>query len=282
MSTSGVTTWTATRDQIITRALRIAGAISMGDTPGSDAINNCAEALNAIVKQLQTRGVRLWTCEWLAKYTSNADQIIGTDGKNYTCVKYMASASAGNEPIVGSLWTQYWTLLGASGASWVANLSYNPINAWQTPSNVLEIEKMFIRDTDNDDRQVDRVGWKEYLDIENKYTSNLPTKYVLDKGLTATTVHFNTIPNDSSYTIHYLAITKLEDFSSSADTPDFPTKYIEMLTWALASRLASEKRLPIEERQYIDEQFERYWKYLMMDDNENIDKPVVQNAYEPK
>ncbi len=71
---SGSTDWVRTRDQILTRALRIVGAVSMGDTPSSSAVTEASEALNAIVKQLQVRGVRLWSQDWVMKYVSNTDQ----------------------------------------------------------------------------------------------------------------------------------------------------------------------------------------------------------------
>ena len=175
------------------------------------------------------------------------------------------------------MWTKYWTKLGASGTSWASELSYNCINTWFPSAAILDIERMFIRDEDTD-YPVEKIGWTEYLAIEDKYASSLPTKFVFHKGL-STEVHFDCIPDDSTYTIHYFTVNMLDDMDSSGDAPPFPVKYIEMLTWVLASRLASEKRLTISERQYIDGQADRYWLEVMRDDNERPDEGYVTNAY---
>jgi hypothetical protein len=272
---SGSTDWVRTRDQIITRALRIVGAVTMGDTPSSNAITEATEALNAIVKQLQTKGVRLWTQDWLTQYVSNPD-VISVSGTPYICIK----SGSGNDariPSTGSLWQMYWTEGGSGTAGILSTVSYTPVNVFQTASNVLDIEKMFIRD-DGDDYQLQKITMPEYLAIEDKYPSDMPTAFVFEKSMTPR-VYLYPIPDDSSYVIHYLATTSLEDFDSSGDLPDFPVRYIEMLTWMLASRLGSEKRLTLGERQYIDTRAEILWRELMTDDSPNVDTEFVNNAY---
>ena len=272
---SGSTDWVRTRDQIITRALRIVGAVSMGDTPSTSAITEATEALNAIVKQLQTRGVRLWSQNWVDKYVSNTDQC-SVGGTNYICVRDGSGASA-RQPTSGSLWTMYWREGGASGASIDDTVSYTCANIFYPASNVLDIDKMFIRDED-DDYPIEKITVREYMAIEDKYPSDIPTKFCMEHGMT-TKVHLYPAPDKYSYVIYYLATTSLDDFDSSGDTPDFPVRYIEMLTWMLASRLGSEKRITVAERQYIDGQADRYWRELMTDDNENVDTEYVNNAY---
>lgn len=279
---SGSTDWTRTRDQIIARALRLVGALSMGDTPSANAITEGAEALNAIVKQLQTKGVRLWSQDWLTHYVSNPDQC-SVDGTNYICIQSIASAASygAYTPSTGSLWTMYWIEGGASGGSIAcvgsASVSYAPVNIFSPASNVLDIEKMYIRDED-DDTPLEKITLREYMAIPDKYPSDQPTKFVFEKGLTPK-VYLYPIPDDSTYVIYYLATTALEDMDSSSDTPDLPVRYIEFLTWALAARLASEKRVTIAERTYIDQQTMILWRELMGDDSPNVDTEFIQNAY---
>ena len=271
---SGSTDWVRTRDQIITRALRLAGAVSMGDTPSSSAITEATEALNAIVKHLQTRGVRLWTQDWIEKYVSNGDQV-SVSGDVYYCIKDGSGLDA-RAPETGSMWTMYWKSGGASGDTIDSTVSYSCPNIFYPASNVLDIEKMFIRDDDTD-YDVDKVTFREYLTIPDKYQSAMPERFAFEHATGR--VHLYPVPDDYSYVIYYLATTSLEDFDSSGDVPDFPVRYIDMLTWMLASRLASEKRLTIAERQYIDGQAEKYWREVMTDDNENVDTEYVNNAY---
>lgn len=59
-----------TRDQIISRALRICGAISDADTPTTDQVTNAALALNSMVKRWQNDHIYLWTLTDITKNTS--------------------------------------------------------------------------------------------------------------------------------------------------------------------------------------------------------------------
>jgi hypothetical protein len=52
--------YSLSRDQVINGALRVLGVIGAGDTPTSTDYNNCSEALNLYIKQLQTKGLPLW------------------------------------------------------------------------------------------------------------------------------------------------------------------------------------------------------------------------------
>lgn len=60
MALSGSTDFTRDRNQIITRALRIIGAIEAGETPAAEEASDAAEALNAMVKAWQAEGAHLW------------------------------------------------------------------------------------------------------------------------------------------------------------------------------------------------------------------------------
>ena len=271
---SGSTDWYRTRDQIITRSLRIVGACAMGDEPSTAQITEATEALNAVVKQLQARGVRLWTQDWVNHYVSNPDQI-SVSGTNYICIQSGSGLDA-RTPSAASLWRMYWTEGGESGDAIDSTVSYSPCNAFMPASNVLDIERMFIRD-DDVDYELKKITFKEYMGIEDKYPSGLPDRFAFERSTGR--VHLYPMPDDSTYVIYYLATTSLEDFDSSGDIPDFPVRYTELLTWMLASRLASEKRLTVAERLYIDQQALSYWRELMTDDNENVDTEYINNAY---
>ena len=59
-TTATTTNWSKQRDTLITRSLRICGAIAQGETPASAAITEGAEALNDLCKEYQTDGMPLW------------------------------------------------------------------------------------------------------------------------------------------------------------------------------------------------------------------------------
>lgn len=63
MATSGTTTWNATRDQIITAALRKIAAIAEGDIPSAEMISQTTFILNGILKEAQADGMPLWAIQ---------------------------------------------------------------------------------------------------------------------------------------------------------------------------------------------------------------------------
>lgn len=66
MATSGTTSFTITRDDIINAALRKTTRFSVGETPGTEDYTNCAFALNLIMKEMATDGLPLWCVQTVA------------------------------------------------------------------------------------------------------------------------------------------------------------------------------------------------------------------------
>ena len=60
MTTSGTTTFSVTRDDIIKGALRKIGVVAQGETPTSDQITEASFALNLMVKAWEADGMPLW------------------------------------------------------------------------------------------------------------------------------------------------------------------------------------------------------------------------------
>jgi len=60
MSTSGDTTWTLNRDQVITGALRKLAVLPSGGVASTAQINDASEALNALVKAFHADGMPVW------------------------------------------------------------------------------------------------------------------------------------------------------------------------------------------------------------------------------
>ena len=60
MSTSGTTSFSVNRDDIIKRALRLVGAISQGQSPSTAVVDESSFALNGLIKSLEAEGMPLW------------------------------------------------------------------------------------------------------------------------------------------------------------------------------------------------------------------------------
>src|SRR5512138_3622817 len=57
------TSYSVSRDTIITTALRKLQVIELGVTPDSTTLANSAQALNIMIKAWQTQGIKLWTIQ---------------------------------------------------------------------------------------------------------------------------------------------------------------------------------------------------------------------------
>lgn len=60
MATSGNTTWTLTRDEIVAAVLRKVGALAEGQTATTEQISTVSQALNGVIALFQTKGMPLW------------------------------------------------------------------------------------------------------------------------------------------------------------------------------------------------------------------------------
>lgn len=60
MTTSGTTSFSISRDDLIKGALRKIGVVPQGETPTADMITEAAQALNLLVKSWQADGMPLW------------------------------------------------------------------------------------------------------------------------------------------------------------------------------------------------------------------------------
>jgi hypothetical protein len=63
MATSGSTTLSSRRDEIIARALRLVGGLGQGETPSANQTSEAVIALNMFIKWLGTKGILLWKRE---------------------------------------------------------------------------------------------------------------------------------------------------------------------------------------------------------------------------
>lgn len=60
MTTSSVTSWELSRNNIIKSALRKLGVLAAGTEPSTEEYTNATEALNSLVQTLSTEGMPLW------------------------------------------------------------------------------------------------------------------------------------------------------------------------------------------------------------------------------
>ena len=124
-------TYTVTRDQIINASLRVLGVVGAGDNPSPSDYQNCAEALNLYIKQLQTKGLPLWKVEDLqvpmvagqTTYTLGPTGNVVTDRPLRVVMAFIRS-STGNDTTLQVISRQEYMQQGYKPSQGVPNQCY--------------------------------------------------------------------------------------------------------------------------------------------------------------
>ena len=271
MGTSGVATWTETRDQIITRALNLVGAVAEGESPTANQISSGNETLNAMVKAWQNKHVHLWTREWVQQRLLDSTIVVGTDSYYYQCIKSHTSSSL-NKPVTGKMYPSFWQEIDtvSGGYTWALGQSYISISQFTLPADTVDIEFAFVR-YNGDDLPMEIVPLTYYMALSSKYTPSRPYQIALDRQIIPV-CYLYPMPDSTDYIVHILRERKLQDFVSSSDNPDYPERWINALTWGLADDLLSEyPGLPQFDQQRIMAKAKEYFLDAQARDKQTID-----------
>ena len=115
--------WDLTRNKIIKGALRKIGVIAQGDEPYPEQLSEGSDALNAFLKSFNI-GRKLWKQDWYTvKLTATTQNILGSDGVIYDCLRGHVSASE-NEPPTGAKEQGFWKDTSVSFDLWVTGTAY--------------------------------------------------------------------------------------------------------------------------------------------------------------
>jgi len=274
LATSGSFDWNLTGAEIVSRALRIIGVVPQGDSPSATQSSEGLTALNSMIKSWQSDGANLWNIEWKTQSLTASSEVTGTDSAIYTCIKKHTGVAATNKPITGTNWTDFWIAGGATGGTW-ATSAYTAIgNISLTDTEILGVVEAFIRDTNINDSKIRLITREEYFDKSNKGDTGTPTELYFEKKLLTNEIYLDPQPDTSTDVLHYSAITRIEDFDSGTDDPEFDTKWIEPLAFNLAYKLSFEYSIALPERQFIRGEAAALKQAAMQDGNEKADMLV--------
>jgi hypothetical protein len=215
------TTFSVTRDQVILAAFRKLGIVEPQDTIASidpTLVTNAAFNLNLIIKQMATKGIKLWTISeiTLPLVANQKSYTIGPTGSNLVSDKpiKVIQAFLKNTSVTPNIDTpvriisqQEYKLLGSKSATGTTNSIYPDIGKTQTTVNV-----WLMPDT-------------------------------------------NTSTN---YTLHLTVQKQLDDLSASSTIVDFPNEWYNALVWTLADDLAIEFEVPVNHRQEFSQRASTY------------------------
>ncbi len=276
MATSGSTDFNATRDDIINRALRIVGLTAVGNTVPANDVSNAAEALEMMVKSLQTQGVRLWTRDWITSPRKGTGSEVTNGGSNWTCIRPHTSDSS-NEPGVGADSASYWVIRGTSGSAWSTSTAYTAANTFSLPAGYIQVDEAWVRQSGTD-TPLQRLSFEDYLNIYQKDSTGRATVYAVQETNSVPTVYIYPFPDATEIIINMLAVRVLEDFDAAGNNPDFPVEWLNMLVWGLADELADEYHLPLPERERISRKAHMYRTHAKRDDTQDYQR-IIESCY---
>lgn len=214
MAVSGTTTFTLTRDQIISYALRKLAVLELGATPDANTVTNATTALDMLIKSWVAKGSKLWTIQELT-LPLVASQTVYTIGPTGFTPSLIAE-----KPL---------TLMQA----WIRNTTLTP--QIDIPLQVISQNDYNLLGSKGSTGTPNSVSLQVGRDVSTLRI------YTTPDTLAAT--------NNQA---HLLVKRTLMDVGTSTTNMDFPQEWLYALGWNLAAELASDYELPPNRVQYIE------------------------------
>lgn len=93
--------------------------------------------------------------------------------------------------------------------------------------------------TDQTDYRLERISVSQYAQQSNKNLQGRPTKFWVDRQPEGITVNLWPVPEDSTYSLHYWYMERIEDTGKPAsNTVDVPARFLPALISGLAYQMA--------------------------------------------
>ena len=230
MATSGTTTFSVTRNNIIESSLRLLGVLEETATPSANAIENASMVLNMMLKDWMTDGIKLWTVTELTipLVANKTEYSIGPSSS------YDVNT---NKPL---------RIIQA----FLRNVSVNP--HVDMPMTLISEQEYNILGSKFSTGTVNSVYYKPLVEYGKLKVFLTPS------SSTATT-----------YELHINVQRPIQDITTANQTFDFPSEWYQCLRWGLAAELAADYGLPLEKTAAIITRSEQYKQRLMAWDIEN-------------
>lgn len=295
MSTSGTTTFSRNRDQLIASALRKCNAFESGETPDSQSVSDAADALNVMVKHWQASGIYIWTTEEaiLFPQLGQVQYTLGSGTSDHattsfvqTALTSLAAIGAGTIVLnsvtgVASTYnigiqlddgTFQWTTVSGTPSGSTVTLAAtltdsasvgNAVLVYQTnlvrPIKILDARRYNVASAiDVPLSEMDRL---EYADMPNKTSTGEINSFYYDRrGGTNTQglIYFWPSPETTDEIIKMTIARPIDDFDAAGDDADLPQEWIRAIEWGLADEIADDYDVPDPKRTRIERRAAQY------------------------
>jgi hypothetical protein len=277
--------FTYNRNQIIARALRQVGSIQSGETPGAQEVQDCVDALNALVSEWQATGLHLWkesegvlflqpnqikyglggSTTDQAAITSTINASMTTAAVNSGPVIPVASASGiligDNFGVMLATNVLFWsTVTSISGlnvtlAASVPGLvnSGAPTFDYTTrilrPLRIIDARRYYI--PSKIETPLMLMSRLDFRELPNKFNTGPINECFYDPQLSTGVFWAWPAPPDSLSRVNFTWMEPIFNFNTAADQPDFPVEWYNCLVWNLAKEIMLEYDVPVQRAQMI-------------------------------
>jgi hypothetical protein len=287
MATSGTTTFSRNRDQLIASALRKVSAFESGETPDAQSVQDASDALNAMVKHWQATGIEIWevTEAILFPQLGQVRYSLGTTSTDHATESYVETAlttaatlGAGTvvlDSVTGVATTYHigvqlddgtiqWTTVNGAPSGTTVTLAAvltdtaalgNRVLVYQTnltrPLRVLDARRYnFDSAIDVPLGEMDRI---EYQEMPNKTATGAVNSFFYDRRTnTLGYIYLWPSPATVDEAIKMTIARPIQDFTVAGDDADLPQEWIRAIEWGLADEIADEYDVPEPKRTRIE------------------------------
>ena len=302
MATSNSADFTRTRDQLITRSLRLCGAIKAGETPGAQEITDAAEALNAMVKRWQKKpGLRLWAVSEATLFPQ-VNQVqyalsrTSTDHATQSYVETMTSADEASGQTIISITdtsditaadyigivvddgTLHWSTVSSKSSTTATIADALPDSAAagalvfayttkiERPLKIVDARRYNI--VSGFDTPIRMEARLDYRALPNKAQAGSITSVFYDAQLSTGQFYLWQPINAITDLVKFMWHRPLMDFDAASDNADLPQEWFDAIAFNLAVSIAAEYDVPADRMQVIATQAASYLDDAQGDDRE--------------
>jgi len=257
-----------TRNEIITQALRMIGALAEDEDPTSPQISDGAIRLDWMVKRWQSTGVHLWTEDdaTLFLVRGQAKYVLG-EGSTEHCTTSFTETTLSADEASGQTVLSVTSSTGVAVGDFVGVVQDDNVIHWST---LTVISPFTIADALTDDAAsgnavvyyttnidkplrvpdarrnesgietfMEHLGRRDYLDLPDKGTIGTPVQYYYKPKIsTGELFIWNTANNAASQQVLFTFYNLIDVFDTSASAADFPDEWVQSIVYNLAVDLA--------------------------------------------
>lgn len=287
MTTSGTSSFNVFRDDIIVAAYRKIGAIRATQTPNAKMITDGAQALNALVKHWQAKGLHVWT-ETEATLFPQAGQIryavsdaASSDHvtQSYVATTLFADAASGASTIVVSSASGisagdhigivldngavHWTTVNGAPAGTTITLTAVLTDSAAAGRFVYAYTTRIVRPlkivdarwqdaaTGIESPVIEMISRIDYQRLPTKLQAGTTVSAFYDPQLTTGYLNLWHVPNPFEGFVNFTWWRPIMDFNAAGDSPDLPQEWIRTMIWNLAAEMAPEFDVPAQKYQMV-------------------------------